>query len=438
MSVAVLDLETTGLLPSVDRVVEVGVVLLDERGEVEEEFCTLINPGRDIGPTSVHGIRAGDVLDAPSFSDVAPYLDHLLSGRLVVAHNALFDLRFLAREFARAGRPVPLSPTLCTMRMAPLVFGHGTRSLQAMCDFMSIPFDHPHAALADARVTAELLTRMLTMLEGQSLAGAGMTVLFGPDGAYRSFEPLVDHHWLRLLDDAVATRPRCAPCPPGRTVPRDMAQALSRGRDTYLPGLVAALPALDEAPPTMAPYLAVLDQVLEDRLVTVTEADQLVRLAAELGCGAEHVHAAHRLYLDALATVALADAVVTARERIDLDRVAVLLGLEHRDVDVALTMVRSGAQVSLPRRPGILSVGDTIVFTGEMSRPRTVFQDAARAAGLIPMNSVSGKTKVLVCADADSQSGKAKKARALGVRVVGEAVFWESLSTVRSVSAGRR
>src|ERR687886_2108778 len=88
VTVAVLDVETTGLSPRTDRIVELGVVLLDDRGEVEAEFETLINPGRDVGPTHLHGIRAADVAEAPSFAEVAPYLRSLLSGRVVVAHNA--------------------------------------------------------------------------------------------------------------------------------------------------------------------------------------------------------------------------------------------------------------------------------------------------------------------------------------------------------------
>ena len=123
MTVAVIDVETTGLSPRMDRVVEVGVVLLDSHGEVEAEFETLVNPGRDVGPTGLHGISASDVVDAPAFADVAPHLRSLLAGRVVVAHNALFDLRFLAREFGRAGMPIELSPSLCTMRLAPLFFG---------------------------------------------------------------------------------------------------------------------------------------------------------------------------------------------------------------------------------------------------------------------------------------------------------------------------
>ncbi|MBN1093321.1 DNA polymerase III [Blastococcus sp. TML/M2B] len=428
MTVAVIDVETTGLSPRTDRVLEVGIVLLDSRGEVEAEFETLLNPGRDVGPTAIHGIRAADVVDAPLFGDVAPHLRSLLAGRVVVAHNALFDLRFLAREFGRAGVSFTLSPSLCTMRLAPLFFGAGTRSLQALCGFLDIPLAQAHAALHDARATAELMLSMLASDLGQgSLAGAGFRVDFSEDGSYLGFEPM-GGGWADLVTAAAVHAGD--PCPPCPTLPRTAATAAVRQRDGYLGGLVAALPALDDAPPSMAPYLAVLDQVLEDRLVSVTEADQLLALAGELGCGADHVVAAHRIYLEALATTAYADGVVTTEERADLERVAVLLGLTGRDVDLALAVVRSGAQVSLPRRPGVFATGDKVVFTGAMSRARADLEQSARDAGLVPATSVSKQTAVLVCADPHSQSGKAAKARALGVRVISEAVYWESLSAV--------
>ncbi|SDG35734.1 3'-5' exonuclease [Klenkia brasiliensis] len=426
MSVAVVDLETTGVLPSTDRVIEVGVVLLDDHGSVEHEFATLVDPGRDVGPTSIHGIRASDVVGAPSFDDIAPYLSALLSGRVVVAHNALFDLRFLSREFGRAGLPVALTPALCTMRLA----GHldrSIRSLAAVCDALSIENDQAHAALSDARATATALTRLRETLGELALLDAALAVDFDIDGSYLGSRSVAELDWATLVAGVAASRrPFVNPC---RSMPRDAAAARVRQRDGYLATLVSALPELSGAPLTMAPYLGVLDQVLEDRLVTVDEADQLVALAGELGCGSEHVKAAHRLYLDALATVALADDVVTDAERSDLDRVATLLGLRASDVDVALTMVRSGARVAIPRRPAAgFAAGSKIVFTGEMSRPRSAFEDAARQAGLVPVASVSGKTDVVVCADPESQSGKARKARALGIRVIGEAVFWESLA----------
>jgi DNA polymerase-3 subunit epsilon len=427
MSIAVVDLETTGVLPSVDRVVEIGVVLLDDAGDVENEFCTLVNPGRDIGATSIHGIRASDVVGAPTFVDVAPYLAALLSGRVVVAHNALFDLRFLGREFGRAGLPIGLSPALCTMRLASF-FDRSMRSLPSICEALSITNEHAHAALEDARATATALCRLREMLGDEALVDAALIVDFDVDGSYLQSGSISTREWTDLVAEvAGGRRPFIDPC---RSVTRSCAATARRDRDSYLPTLVSALPELAAAPVTMAPYLTVLDQVLEDRLVSVSEADQLISLASELGCGYAHVQAAHRLYLDALATVALADDVVTEVERLDLDRVAVLLGLSSVDVDTALAMVRSGARVSIPRRARGLSAGERIVFTGEMSRSRSVFEDAARAAGLVPMNAVSGKTDVLVCAEPDSQSGKARKARALGVRVISEAVFWTAVTAI--------
>ena len=55
---AVIDVETTGLFPGrLDRVVEVAVVRATGDGEILDEFETLVNPGRDLGPSSLHGTR---------------------------------------------------------------------------------------------------------------------------------------------------------------------------------------------------------------------------------------------------------------------------------------------------------------------------------------------------------------------------------------------
>ncbi len=69
-----------------------------------EEWCSLVNPQRDLGPQDIHGIQARDVRDAPTFSDRADDLAELLAGRTVVAHNLGFDSRFLAAEYERSAR----------------------------------------------------------------------------------------------------------------------------------------------------------------------------------------------------------------------------------------------------------------------------------------------------------------------------------------------
>lgn len=104
MAFAVVDFETTGLLPSYHhRVVEIGVTHVDDDGTVTGRWETLVNPERDLGPQQIHGIRAADILDAPVFTDIVGEFAELLAGRVFAAHNASFDLRFLQAEFARAG-----------------------------------------------------------------------------------------------------------------------------------------------------------------------------------------------------------------------------------------------------------------------------------------------------------------------------------------------
>ncbi|MDX6333612.1 MAG: polymerase subunit epsilon [Streptosporangiaceae bacterium] len=96
-----VDVETTGLYPSMERVVEIAVVQLTADAEITAEFGTLINPRRDVGPTRLHGITAADVTNAPTFAAAAATSWQLLSGRILVAHNAPLDARFFDAEFTR-------------------------------------------------------------------------------------------------------------------------------------------------------------------------------------------------------------------------------------------------------------------------------------------------------------------------------------------------
>ena len=78
----------------------------------------------------------------------------------------------------------------------------------------------------------------------------------------------------------------------------------------------------------------------------------------------------------------------------------------------------------LPIGPNsVLAIGASVCFTGEMSLPRPVLSDRAVNCGLIVKSGISKKLDVLVVADSDSMSGKAKKAREIGIRIVSESVF---------------
>ena len=74
----VVDLETTGLHPSVDRIVEIGLVRMTPRGRELDAWTTVVDPQRDTGPVRIHGLPARDVVGAPRFRDIASdLLGHL-------------------------------------------------------------------------------------------------------------------------------------------------------------------------------------------------------------------------------------------------------------------------------------------------------------------------------------------------------------------------
>jgi DNA polymerase III epsilon subunit family exonuclease len=163
---AVVDVETTGLDPSTDRIVEVAVVRCDGSGRVLSEWSSLVQPDRDPGPTGVHGITTEDLESAPRFADLASDLAGLIEGTVVTAHNLAFDSRFLDVEWRRAGIALPVLPGLCTLALdRSLNPGRPDGySLAASAAAAGIAQPAAHRALADARVTAALLAALLSGL----------------------------------------------------------------------------------------------------------------------------------------------------------------------------------------------------------------------------------------------------------------------------------
>jgi len=89
---AVVDVETTGLFPSMhDRIVEIATFRVDPNGNILEYYSTLVNPNRDIGATHIHGISARDVKNAPLFDEIAGDVLAVISDAIFVAHNENFD-----------------------------------------------------------------------------------------------------------------------------------------------------------------------------------------------------------------------------------------------------------------------------------------------------------------------------------------------------------
>ena len=107
---AVIDLETTGTDPRVDRIVEISVLKVAP-GHEPDHRTRRVNPGISIPPeaTAIHGITDDDVADMPTFRAIAPGLARFLDGCDLAGFNILnYDLRLLVAEYTRVGLVLPV------------------------------------------------------------------------------------------------------------------------------------------------------------------------------------------------------------------------------------------------------------------------------------------------------------------------------------------
>ena len=147
---AIVDVETTGSRPSVDRITEIAVLEVDGF-EVTSRWSTLVNPGASI-PAEIQaltGISREMVADAPRFADLAGDLAARLAGRVFVAHNARFDYGFVRREFQRAGLDFR-ARTLCSVRLSRRLYPGKGHDLDSVIARHGIDCKARHRALGDA------------------------------------------------------------------------------------------------------------------------------------------------------------------------------------------------------------------------------------------------------------------------------------------------
>ena len=157
----VVDLETTGLSPRLDRVVEIGLVRVTADGRELDAWTTILDPERDTGPVRIHGISARDVVGAPRFRDIAGELLGRLGGARLAAHNARFELGFIGAEFTRVGLDWGPPEMFCTMSVPSRLGVVHSRALVDCCSELGIPLENHHAALSDARAAASILLATL-------------------------------------------------------------------------------------------------------------------------------------------------------------------------------------------------------------------------------------------------------------------------------------
>lgn len=165
---AIVDLETTGGIPENDQIIEVAIYHHDGE-KITGSWSTLINPETVIPPfiARLTGISAEMVQKAPLFSEVAPQIAEMLSDRIFVAHNVMFDYSFLTHHLERHGFPPIQLQLFCTCHTGrKLLPGYPSYSLGKLCRSLGIPINGAHRAAADVAATVALLERMLEKTGG--------------------------------------------------------------------------------------------------------------------------------------------------------------------------------------------------------------------------------------------------------------------------------
>lgn len=163
---AIVDVETTGGSPQYDRVIEVGIIAIDY-GQVTGTYSQLVNPNTWLPPTitNLTGIKPEDLEDKPLFGEVASNIFCFLDNRVMVAHNARFDLGFLKGEFARLG--YAYSPKhLCSVRLSRRLFPKYRRhSLDNLIERFDLKVEARHRALGDAQAIWDFFQKLPHLID---------------------------------------------------------------------------------------------------------------------------------------------------------------------------------------------------------------------------------------------------------------------------------
>ena len=173
LSFTVFDTETTGLNPSAgDEIIQIGAArIVNGKLLRQESFEQLVDPGRLISAASIpiHGITQDMVSGKPGIGEVLPAFHEFAQDTVLVAHNAAFDMKFLQLQEGRTGVAFH-QPVLDTLLLSAVVHpNQESHRLEAIAGRFNITLLGRHTALGDAMVTAEVLLRLLPLLDAMGI-----------------------------------------------------------------------------------------------------------------------------------------------------------------------------------------------------------------------------------------------------------------------------
>ena len=196
------DLETTGLSPTFDHIVEISALKMTQ-GE-EDTFSTLVHPPIEIPEKviAIHGITNAMVEDAPKREEVLKEFRGFIEGKALLAHNALFDIGFLAQNFSQLNLPFTSNSVYCSVKLSRKAFSKfPSHKLSFLVKKLGIPLENHHRAFDDAVACLKVFIKGLNQMEEDNLSNKTKTSFLKEsyqlnfkDFAQKSFSGLSTHH----------------------------------------------------------------------------------------------------------------------------------------------------------------------------------------------------------------------------------------------------
>lgn len=181
-SYVVVDLETTGLQPARDRILEIGAWKVIN-GKITEKFWEYVNPQMEISEriSELTGISNEMVQDARTISEILPEFVAFCDGMDLLGHNILFDYSFLKQQAVKMKIPFEKNG-IDTLKIARVLLPElESRSLGALCEYFQIPLTHAHRAYYDALATSHLYEKLKERaVDGQESVFEPKELLYKP------------------------------------------------------------------------------------------------------------------------------------------------------------------------------------------------------------------------------------------------------------------
>lgn len=180
-SLAFVDIETTGMRHTFDRIIEIGVLRVEDN-KLVNSYQSLINPSCYLPPeiTGMTGITSTELEHAPTFRQISDDLEEILSDCIFVAHNVRFDYGFLKHEFKRLG--ISFAPKhFCTVKLSKYLFPRYKRhNLDSIIERFGFECTNRHRAFDDAKILWDFYQAIHTQFPAERVEAAIQKALEKP------------------------------------------------------------------------------------------------------------------------------------------------------------------------------------------------------------------------------------------------------------------